>query len=135
MLAGDFSPTVNTVKIERATKVLVSQPKPYPTEMVEALKQVFADHPVIEAAWLAQVDYADGNGPHPMIGIKTEREWRLMLDALRMDLPRAIPNGLIVDFTPHPQGPLSDYFDKIEPFYRRSPPSSGWRRLFGMRAG
>lgn len=134
LLAGDFSPTVNTVTIERETKVLVSQPARYPTEMVEGLKRVFADHAVIERAWLAQVDFADGNGPHPMIGIEADGEWRDMMDGLRTDLPRAIPHGQQVDFMPYPQGSMSDYFDKIEPFYRRAKSVSGWRRWFGGRS-
>jgi hypothetical protein len=70
-----------------------------------------------------------------MIALTVAGEWRAMMDGLRMDLPRAIPGDRMVDFVPYPNGPLSDYFGTIAPFYRRTEQPSGWRRWFGGRSG
>ena len=134
LLAGDFSPAVDAVTITKPTQVMLSQPLPYPTGLVEGLNRVFADHPVIQSAHLAQVDYP-GNERHPVIGIEiVGSNWRGMMDALRVDLPRAIPDRRVVDFVPCPGGPFDDYFEQIEPFYRRGEPATGRRRWFSRRA-
>ena len=133
LLAGEFAPAVNTVTITKPTKVLIGQPLPFPTELTEALKLVFADHPAIQSAYLAQVDYPDADR-HPVIGIELANSgWRDMMDGLRRDLPRAIPDGRVVDFVPCPGGPFDDYFSRIEPFYRRAEPVKGWSRWFSRR--
>jgi hypothetical protein len=134
LLAGDFTPAVDTVTVTRPTQVVLSQPLPYPTGLAEGLKRVFADHSVIQSAYLAQVDYP-GNERHPVIGIEMiNSDWRVMMDALRVDLPKAIPDRRVVDFVPCPGGPFDDYFDQIAPFYRRSESSKGWRQWF-LRSG
>jgi hypothetical protein len=133
LLAGDFAPAVDTVTVTKPTQVLISQPLPYPTELTDALKPVFADHPAIRSAYLAQVDDPD-TGRHPVIGIELiGSDWRTMMDGLRVDLPRAIPDRRVVDFVPCPGGPFDGYFSKIEPFYRRTAPAKGWRQWFSRR--
>jgi hypothetical protein len=131
LLAGDFGG--DTVTITKPTKVLIGQPLPYPTDLTEGLKLVFADHPAIQSAYLAQVDYPDADR-HPVIGIELNNsDWRVMMDGLRVDLPRAIPDRRVVDFVPCPGGPFDGYFGQIEPFYRRVAPVKGWGRWFSRR--
>ena len=57
LLAGDFSPPVSTLKITEPTNIRVGQPPHYPTDLVDTLSKVFANHPVIRAAYLAQVEF------------------------------------------------------------------------------
>ena len=131
LLAGNFESSHNKVKITKPTNILLSQPSPYPTELVDALGKVFAAHPMIRAAYLAQADFPGGDR-HPMIGIEIEGEWAVMRRGLWPDLPKAITDGRNVDFVPHPGGPISDYLSRIEPFYRRlkAKKSSGLRRWY-----
>jgi SseB protein N-terminal domain/SseB protein C-terminal domain len=128
MLAGDFALAAGPATVTKAFSVVLSQPLPYPAELTEALKLVFATCPTIELAYLAQVDHPQ-RGRYPVIAIEiTNRDWRDVMEDLEMDLQRAAPGRM--DFVPCPGGPYDDYFSGIEPFYRRPEPEKGWRRWF-----
>jgi hypothetical protein len=131
LLAGDFTPNVDPVTVTAPTSVLLSQPLPYPSELTGALSRAFADHPSIEAAYLTQVDYPGNPERRRAIGIELlNSDWRDFIDEVQGKLGDAIPDLRLVDFYPCPGGPFDGYFEKIEPFYRRTEPAKGWRQWF-----
>lgn len=131
LLAGDFSLQVDPVTVTTANSALLSQPLPYPTELTDALSQAFAGFAWIASAYLVQVDYAGDTGRRRAIGVEmTNRDWRDFIDLAQSAASKAVGTEKRVDFYPYPGGPFDDYFEQIEPFYRRTEPEKGWRRWF-----
>jgi len=133
LLAGDFDAPFSSVSVAEPTKVLLSQPHPYPVELTEVLKAVFGQHASIAAAYLVQADFQNGDR-HPVIGLKPFADgWREMMTALQADLKRVLADRGLVDFVAYPGGAFDDYFSRIEPFYVRQAPQRGWRHWFSRR--
>jgi hypothetical protein len=128
LLAGDFGASHNTVIVTEPAKVLLSQPLPYPVALTEVLKPVFAAQASVEAAYLAQADFQNGDR-HPVIALKlADAGWRATMNAMQLDLKRALADRGLVDFVPYQGGPFDDYFSDVAPFYRRAAARTGWRR-------
>jgi hypothetical protein len=102
----------------------------YPTELVEALRALFADRPDIENAWMIQGNFFDGT-QRPLVGIaldaKTGGSWSSLMQAIQGAAQSALP-GLAFDIERvDPRNPtgLTNAFLQSPPFYQRRTPSSG----------
>ncbi len=130
LLAGDFGASHNTVTVTEPAKVLLSQLLPHPVALTEVLKPVFAAQASVEAAYLAQADFQNGD-KHPVTcsSLPTTCCWRATMNAdVQLDLKRALADRGLVDFVPYQGGPFDDYFSDVAPFYRRAAARTGWRR-------
>lgn len=66
-------PTPRAYKIEKGTKVMIGEPKTYPTKMVEIIKAVLNNHKCINNAWL-RLMVRPGNEMSYLIIIDSEDE-------------------------------------------------------------
>ena len=124
MLDGTImAPVHSQIRVEKETQVLIGQPSVYPTEMVDALKTLFATKEGVAAAYVAWIDNPEsGDGPHYIFGVSVLPGVEidpLMHDAgatvQHFDKPGGIVDFVVVD----DQGGLSNYFLQTEPFYRK----------------
>jgi hypothetical protein len=101
--------------------VLIGQPANYPTDLVEALKRLFAGRTDVERAWLAHFhNPARDEKAHTLVALDADGDWDEISAAV----------GIVVQSTPLPDPPVDllritgrggveDYFKSIEPFYER----------------
>ena len=71
----------------------------YPMPLVEALARVFAANPLVEAARMIQVTFADrAQEPHPLVGIEANPgiDFRALVDAIQREAEHAAP-GTVFD--------------------------------------
>ncbi len=124
--------------IERATKVLLGQPKDQPQEMLNALSRLFEKRPEVESAYMCQMlDPSSESGPSLMIGIRMANESRLIYDQAGAVAAETSPRGIPVDFTlvSNNRDSISNYFlTQSEPFCIRSSKKGILRKIFGPRA-
>jgi hypothetical protein len=121
ILDGSIGRPDETYVAEKATEVLIGQPSNYPTELVEALKRLFAGRKDVKRAWLAHFcNPSRDEKPHTLVALEVTGDW----DAIARDV------GIVVQDTPLPDPPVDllqitgrsgveDYFKGIEPFYAR----------------
>jgi type III secretion system (T3SS) SseB-like protein len=124
LLDGSIYAPTKTTTTQKDTRVLLGQPKVYPTELVKALSTLFAQHRNVKAAYLAHFFNPDsGEPPHTLIGIDADGESQVLFGEAGMVARDVLPRGELVDFTqvkPHEEG-LSQYLIReTKPFYRRS---------------
>jgi hypothetical protein len=120
LLQGDLRGDFREVVIDKPTSVLVSQPLPYPTEIVGVLAKIFAETPSVSSAHLAQVTFPD-RGPELLIGIDGNRDWDAMMGELRPKLRAVLPPSRLINFTPLSGSSFEDDFRSgIPPFYARA---------------
>src|SRR3954447_1531985 len=120
LLQGDLQGDFREVVIDKATSVLLSQPLPYPTELVEALANVFAETASVNSAHLAQVTFPD-RGPELLIAIDASSDWDSVMGELRPKFRVVLPPSQPIDFTPLSGSSFEDDFRSgIPPFYART---------------
>ena len=93
---------------------LLAQPANYPTELVEALRRVFAKHPGVRKAYLA---HFSNPGPHTLIAIDASEDWeRVVAEARSATEGVHVPDPPVAFIRLEGSG-LESYFDSVEPFY------------------
>lgn len=131
LLDGSIYTPSKTATTQQGTRVLLGQPKIYPTELVKALSKLFARHRNVKAAYLAHYSNPDsGEPPHTLIGLDVEGESQAMFGEAAMVARAVLPPSELVDFTKvqSPEAGVSRYLVReTKPFYQRSL----WRGLFG----
>jgi hypothetical protein len=127
-------PTQRTVQKE--TKVLLGQPAKYPSQMVDSLTQLFAEHSNVRRGFIALIyDASVDDKPHLIVGIEADGDIELVLRQAGSVVADTAPDGEPVDFcrvSEHEAG-LSKYFlTQTKPFYEQK-----WgttlRSLLGIR--
>jgi hypothetical protein len=96
----------------------------YPMPLVEALTRVFAANPLVEAARMIQVTFADrAQEPHPLVGIEASPsiDFRALVDAIQQETESAAPGAV---FDVHRidrafSNSVTDALLQAEPFYVR----------------
>lgn len=130
LLDGSIYAPKQTATITTGTRVLLGQPKEYPTELVKSLSNLFANHRNVRAAYLAQFfNPESGDPPHLLIGIDVEGESQAVFGEAGMVASDMLPPGELVDFikvNPHEVGISQHLLRETKAFYQRSL----WRSLF-----
>lgn len=110
--------------VQKETRVLLGQPKIYPSEMVGAITLLLAKHPNVKAAYLALMSQPDAAPMQSLvIGIEGDGD---LEDAIRQvgsvagdTRPREFPVDLVQ--VKSGESGLSEYFlNSTKPFYERS---------------
>jgi hypothetical protein len=93
----------------------------YPMPLVETLMDVFTARPDIEAAWMIQVNFADRDEPHPLVGVETAGDWPSLMQAVQAAAETSAP-GQPFDIQridrANPVG-LASTLLQVPPFYQR----------------
>jgi len=122
MLNGSIHQGHRRIEIKKDTQVQIGQPAVYPTEVVNALKVIFAKALNIEAVYLGWVfSPSTGEPPHYIFGVKGEGELQCVIHEAGNTAQKFLKPQEIVDFIRvDNKGGISDYFLKnCEPFYKR----------------
>lgn len=108
--------------VKKEVKVLLGQPKNFPTELVNALGRFFKKKKQVKRAWIAHIfNPDDGQKPHTLIAIDVSENF----DEVSAEAGIVVRNVTIldppVDFMPITgKGGLDGYFVKeTKPFYER----------------
>jgi hypothetical protein len=116
-----------TLTVAQETQVLLGQPSPYPQALVDALGRLFANHPSVEAAYLAQIhDPSSGLPPHPIIGLVSSTYDQVVREA--GVVANSMASGT-VDFIPlsGDREGVAGYLYETKPFYRRPSGKPRWK--------
>ena len=114
--------TVQTMKIEKETKVQIGQPAKYPTEITNSLKDLFSEKPNVKAAYVGWIFVPDSNEPaHYIFGIDIEGDWGNLTQEAGSFAKQFLERHEFVDFIKiDNKGGVCDYFLKeTKPFYER----------------
>lgn len=104
---------------EQPRQVSLGQPATYPQQMVDALKDVFRDHDVIDAAYLAQIfDPASGNAGQILVGIQANGNIEEAVGDAGIAIDSTLPNGQGIEFVLMDGGEIDAYLiQQTTPFY------------------
>ena len=114
--------TVQTMKIEKETKVQIGQPAKYPTEITNSLKKLFSEKPNVKAAYVGWIFVPDSNEPaHYIFGIDIEGDWGNLTQEAGSVAKQFLERHEFVDFIKIDNiSGVCDYFLKeTKPFYER----------------
>jgi hypothetical protein len=119
-LAG-AEPTV----LEQDTEVMLGQPATPPTALMEALSRLFARHPAVAAAHLAQIyDPSSADPPHPIIGVLAA-DFEAIVEEAALVARDVVAGAYPVDFVPlgtnDVEGVHTYLLRDTKPFYERDP--------------
>jgi hypothetical protein len=110
------------ITVEQDTKVLLAQPKDYPTEMVNALKIIFSNHPAVKNAYLAIM--SDGSDPKPnlIFAIDADGEdFQTIVNEAGFTAQQFLSPEEFVNFIKIGNSGLDSYFvNETTPFYSRN---------------
>jgi len=127
---GSIAKTESKV-IQKETKVLLGQPAKHPTELIAALQRLFAKHPTVHAAYLAQIhDPSSGEKPHLIIGIEADGDFRKIAGEAGMTAQGVLDKEEFADFIQvgGNNGSLDSYFKKqTQPFYKGEAKKPFWK--------
>ncbi len=122
LLDGSIFKKTNEIEIKEDTEVLIGQPSKYPTELVNALKNLFKEKKSVKAAYLATVKMDKSEElPHLMIAIDVKGDRTTITNEAGPLAEKYLKNE-IVDFIQidNKRGGISDYFlNETKPFYKR----------------
>ena len=104
------------ITLEKDTRFLIGQPANYPTEIANALGNLFVNEPEVQAAYLALMKFQDSDEPaHYVIGIDTTGDKKAITDKAGKLVQQFLKSGEFVDFLDPESG--SGSFKSIAPFY------------------
>lgn len=107
--------------VERSTQILIGQPAKYPTQLIAALRQLYAKHPKVKAAYLAHYhDPARDPTPGLLIALDVDGDWDRIVSESGVCAKGLTPDHDHTDFVELRQSGLRDHFARIKPFYKRS---------------
>lgn len=134
LLAEGVNQVPKRMVLEAPTEVLLGQPANYPDAMVASLTTLFANHPNVKAAYLAQMfDRTRDEKPHLVIGIETEGDFETVLREVGVVASDTAPDGEPVDLirVTRSKSGIEDYFLKsVKPFYEREPEATQQKSWF-----
>jgi hypothetical protein len=122
LLNGTIFEQNNEMIIQSETEVQIGQPANYPDKLVNGLKSLFKNRPIIKAAYLAAIKMdKNENLPHLVIAIDLEGELKDISKEAGLLAEKYLDKNEIVDFMQiDNKGGISDYFiNQTKPFYER----------------
>lgn len=124
LLSGGVNRLPTQRVVEKATKVLLGQPKNYPSAMVTALTTLLSKHNNVKAAYLALMhDPSVDEKPHLVVGIEAEGDFENVIREAGAVAGDTSPDGEPVDLIRIRRGEsgLDQYFiEEVKPFYERT---------------
>ena len=124
MLDGSIFHAGQGYTVQEDAQVLIGQPSEYPTELVRTLCRLFAKHPNIRAAYLANFFNPERDEqPHTLIGIDADGDWDSMIGDAGMVVKETMPKNEIVDFvrvSADDTGVSGYLVNETEPFFKNS---------------
>jgi len=122
LLNGSIFDESNKIKIEGDTEVQIGQPSKYPTEFINALKDLFKENKTVNAAYIAVIRMKESEElPHLMIAIDNNDD-KMTITNVAGPLAEKYLKNEIVDFKQIDKkgDGISDYFlNETKPFYKR----------------
>jgi hypothetical protein len=111
--------------VEHDTEVLLGQPATPPTALIEALSRLFARHPSVAAAHLAQIyDPSSGDPPHPIVGV-VATDFDAIIEEAALVARDVVDGQMPVDFVAldasDAEGVHLYLLRDTAPFYQRGP--------------
>lgn len=107
------------VNIPQNTEVLVGQPNVYPTAMVNAVVAVAKTEPLINAVYMAYMQFKDSTEPpHFVFSIDAGDGFDMVKEKVGITAQRELKPGEVLDVIKFGTT-LHEYFSKVEPFYKR----------------
>ena len=104
-------------------KVLISKPAVFPVALANALSNLFASRPQVEAAYLAQMAIAGRDEPpHPIVGVKMEGQWEPLaqeIERVVKPLPQGTRLAALQIGADDVRKALGEMLMRYEPFYTR----------------
>jgi len=123
MLNGTIlTATHKKITVEKETTVQIGQPANYPTEMVNALSNLFSKNPNVKAAYLGWIfNPSSGQPAHYIFAIDGNGDLQNLTDEAGFIAQQYLKPEEIVDFLRlNEKGGISDYFLKeTKPFYTK----------------
>ena len=107
---------------EKDTEVQIGQPARYPTEIAEALHDLFKYRPAVNKAYLAWIfNPTSEDPPHYIFAIDLDGDNENILDEAGFTAKQFLPPDEFIDFIRiDKENPLSAYFlNQTKPFYER----------------
>lgn len=123
LLNGSIFEQTNEMTIKEDTEVQIGQPSKYPTELVNALSDLFQEQQSVKAAYLAAIKMDKTEKlPHLMIAIDVEGNMSSVSGKAGPLAEKYLGKEEVVDFIQIEQnGGISDYFlNETKPFYKRN---------------
>lgn len=114
--------THEEIIIRKETQVQIGQPANYPTEIVNALRQLFSDNSKIKAAYLGWIyNPSTKEPPHFIFGLDSDGDIQNEIKEAGLIVRQFIKPDEFVDFIRiDDKSELSDYFVKqTKPFYKK----------------
>lgn len=122
ILSGEIlTDNSTTLIIEKNTKVEIGQPAKYPTDIINSLKILFSNKPILKAAYLGWIFNAEsGEPPHYIFGLEADEDIESLTQEAGFTVKEFLKADEFVDFIKvDKKSGLSDYFYSVEPFYKR----------------
>lgn len=124
LLNGGVSSEPEPFVVKQDTKVMLGQPKDYPSKMVDSLTQLFSRRPAVKLAYLAQMFIpSQSNAPELVIGLVGQGDLKTVIADAGSVVADTAPPGMAVNFTvlqPGSEGIGSYLLDETKPFYEQS---------------
>jgi hypothetical protein len=111
-----------TLTIEKETQVQIGQPAKYPIDMLNSLKKLFSERPIVKAAYLGWIyNPENGEPPHYIIALESDGDLQNLTQEAGFTAKIFLEENEFVDFIKiERNGGISDYFLKqTKAFYER----------------
>jgi len=122
LLNGSIFQQNHHIEITEDTQVLLGQPANYPTQLVNALSQLFSDQPSVKAAYLANIKMDDTEQPpHLIVAIDVEGNMSSISGKAGAIAEQIIGKNEVIDFIKiEEDNGISSYFlNETQAFYQR----------------
>ncbi len=113
-----FHGLTGNMTVKKDTRIVIGQPAKYPSEIANALSQLFADEPSVRAAYLGLIKYPDmGEQPRYVFCIDTDGDDKDITEKAGRKVQPYLKSGEFADFVS--KDSLGDYFKTVPPFYKK----------------
>lgn len=123
LLARGAAPDPDTHTLDADTKVLLSQPSPYPSQLADSLSTLFAQHPEVKRAYLALMAYSESpDQAQLLIGVETDGDINEVAREMTVVAEGQLPEGQAADLChvdPESGGLSQQFIQEVTPFYER----------------
>ena len=119
LLNGTIAKPSKKIVVEKDTQVQIGQPAVYPHEIVNSLKILFAENPLVKAAYLGWIyNPESADPPHYIFGIEGSGNLRELTGEAGFIAESYLGKNEVVDFIEvSDTSSLSEYFKSTTPFY------------------
>ncbi len=119
LLDGSLFNLNNEIKLEKDTRVLLSQPRDYPDKLIKALSTYFVQHGRVSNAYIAQIHNCEmDEEPRLLLALQSSVDLSDIFSEISVIIKEVVsPNRYVDMFQIGSDDGLDSYFRKIKPFY------------------